>query len=642
MKKIFLLLFFLSVTAAAIWFFLVQKTYRNPFVKTLPIEAVPTHAPIILEFQDYFLLRHNIAKMPYSEEMSDAFFVKKMSDDFNQFRKLFSKYANHRSLLIENTITASMHLSSPTDMDFLYIIQDDQKQFELEKLLNEFVSKKTVSHGRVVHRITLAEGITYTVAQSNGLVLIAKHAYLVENGLKQLEYPATNLLNDEAYHFKEKAAGNKNEVRVSVLFENLSALAKPFIKKKAPDYFGFLDDQFSIGQWILNFREDGVHYEGDVKFKNVNTLLGNLLRGVKQRDSEFAKILPEDVAYFYRQRVQDKKKASSQGNLFKEYFRPWMEEEFLVGRTEVFTRRMQSEKFVAFPTTDFKTAQYYLEKLGDSLQIMSSWDYQTFPIRRLALDALPVPYATEEVFEISNPYYTIVENYVIFAGGGTVLEKWIDHFLTGQTLANHVPYIKMKGRSGQSQSLEGYWNFRNTQRFINNILVGNSANLSQQLALWEIFPTVGINGSIEDGKLSTRGFFYFQKEQKKNTKVKWRSSLTAHAHTPPYPIFNDEKGAYDILIQDEAHHLYSLNAAGEENRKLKLDGPIISEIYAAEFVADESRWLLFNTERKIYLMDLEGIAKNEFPIRLASPASNGLLLADFEAGDFGIFIACTN
>lgn len=642
MKKILFLLFFLSVIAASIWFFFIQNSYRNPFIDADPIEAIPTYAPVILEFQDYFLLRHAIAKMPYSEEMSKAFFVKKMSDDFDRIRELFSNNTNHRSLLIESPITASMHLSSQVDMDFLYVFQDKKAVFKLEELLDAFPSKTTVSQGRTVYTITLSNQKNYTIAHSNGLILISKYAYLVENGIKQLSDPSKNLLNNKDYGFSKQSIKNKYQVNVSVLFKNLKVLISPFIKKKAPDYFGFIANQFSIGQWVLDFHEEGVQFVGGINLKNENALLGELAKDVKNSNSAFAKILPKDMAYFYRQSIKDKKEATTQGNLFKEYFQPWMGNEFLVGRTEIYTRKMKSEKFVAMPSTDFKTSQYYLEKLSDSLAVLKSWNYQTYPIRQIALDALPVPFTDEEMFDISNPYYTIIENYVIFAGGGRVLEKWIDQFLTGQTLANHIPFIKMKGRSGQSQIVEGYWNFRNTKRLIDNILVANSESLFEQLQLWEAFPSIGINGRLENNKFSTNGFFYYQKEKEKRTKVKWKSSLLANAHTQPFPIFNDEKGAYDIFIQDEDNQLYSINTSGEENWSLRLDAPIMSEIYAAEFEEDESRWILFNTKNKIYLMDLGGEMKNEFPIRLTSPASNSLLLADFGENDFGIFIACEN
>ena len=85
MKKIILFLFASGLIALFVWFFLIQDTYRNPFASVQPIEAIPQNTPIILEFDDYYMLRHEVAKMPYADEMSSAFFVKKMSEDLSNY-----------------------------------------------------------------------------------------------------------------------------------------------------------------------------------------------------------------------------------------------------------------------------------------------------------------------------------------------------------------------------------------------------------------------------------------------------------------------------------------------------------------------------------------------------------------------------
>ena len=118
----FLSLFF--IMAFVIWFFFIQSSYRTPFSKVHSIEAIPNNAGIIAEFQNYFLLRYALTNMPYSDELKDVFFVKKMSDDFAYLEKLFANDENHRKLLIENSITASIHLSGTSDADFLYVIND--------------------------------------------------------------------------------------------------------------------------------------------------------------------------------------------------------------------------------------------------------------------------------------------------------------------------------------------------------------------------------------------------------------------------------------------------------------------------------------------------------------------------------------
>jgi len=159
LKKIFLFFFLAAFAALSIWFFFIQDTYRNPLAQVSPLEAIPATAPIILTFDDFFQLRHHIAKMPFAEELNDVFFVKKMSEDFNSIRNLFSKDKNHRQLLLDSRITTSLHLSGKNDIDFLYVIDDQEDVFSLEALLEIFPYKKSQSHRNTVYTLKLKENL---------------------------------------------------------------------------------------------------------------------------------------------------------------------------------------------------------------------------------------------------------------------------------------------------------------------------------------------------------------------------------------------------------------------------------------------------------------------------------------------------
>lgn len=642
MRKFFLFLTVSSLISFLIWFFLIQETYRPPYFSVQPIEAIPQNTPIILEFEDFYLLRHEVTKMPYATELSAAFFVKKMSEDFNVMRQLFSKNYQHLQLLLNSPITAGLHLSGKDNVDFLYVLKDKTRDFNLNDLLEGYTYKKSIANQNTVYQLEIENGINYTVTIFKDLILISKFAYLVESAMNQLNNPSGNLLQDQRLKFLNKPDRKKDQIGISILFDNLKAFSNPFINKKATKYLKYFSDKISSGFWILDFDKEGIVINGCLKSKKSS--LEYVFNNNKITNSKCLEVLPENISYFFRNSIKgnfDK----SDDDFFDEFFFPWIGEEWLVGRSEVFTRKMNAEKFVAYQihAGRKKMAEYYLQKLTDSLGIINSWSYQTYSIRQVKAEKLPIPFIKEsESLSLGNYCYTFLGDYVIFAGAPRILENWIDQYNTNQVLASHIPYLKMKGQAGSNGTLEFYLNTVMSQAFWVNFFDAKDSQALSQIKIWEQFPTIGMNATWKKGEFLTEGFLYHEEEKRESIKVKWRTPLKNKANTKPFPIFNDEEGAYNILVQDEENILYLLSQGGEIIWEKQLELPIQSEIKAANFFSDTSVGIIFNTSKKIYLLDLSGKERNNFPLSLSSPISNNILLADYGENDFGIFVACEN
>ncbi len=590
-------------------------------------------------------MRNALVKMPYADEMSTTFFVKKMSEDFKWMRTLFSNKKEHRQLLLDSPITMSLHLSGKNDAGFLYVIKDDNKVFAYKDILKNYKHSKFKSKGNIVYVVELSDEVKYTFAFYKDLILMSKYSYLVENGMKQLRSPAANLLNDNRIDYKNALTRNEDEVEVVVLFENLKNFSTTFLNQKATQQLEYFSKNISSGKWILKFQEEGVQVVGLLKSTDVNVLLGNDYSN-QIYNSKVQNVLPGNIAYYFRNNIMginsESENFEKEEHIFNKYFLPWLGEEWLTGRSEIFTRKMNAEKFFAFHTKDKKLAQHYLQKLSDSVDLVKSWTYQTYPIHQLNINALPIPFSNGEEFLMETPSYAIIDNYVVFSGAPRIIENWIDKHITNQTLAGHIPYLKMKNKARENDVLEFYWNQNKSERLVKNSFIAKDPKTQKQIELWKTFPAIGLNGKWKNDELVFNGYLFFEKEQKESTTIKWRLPLQANAATQPYSVFNTKIGAHQILIQDEDHRLYLINADGVEVWNILLEHPIQSEIKVKQFSEKGKEWIVFNTKEKIHLLDFKGENKTDFPIQLAASATNGLLLADFGGYDNGIFIACSN
>jgi hypothetical protein len=99
----------------------------------------------------------------------------------------------------------------------------------------------------------------------------------------------------------------------------------------------------------------------------------------------------------------------------------------------------------------------------------------------------------------------------------------------------------------------------------------------------------------------------------------------------------------EVLVQDKNHKLYLLNRAGEILWDKELEGKIISDIHQIDFYKNEKLQYLFNTQRKIYLVDRNGKSVTGYPRNLNSSAANGIAVFDYDGKkDYRFFVACKN
>ena len=77
--------------------------------------------------------------------------------------------------------------------------------------------------------------------------------------------------------------------------------------------------------------------------------------------------------------------------------------------------------------------------------------------------------------------------------------------------------------------------------------------------------------------------------------------------------------------------------------KKEVDGPILSAIYEVDLLKNNKIQYLFNTQKAIYLVDRNGNFASNYPIKLKSPATNGIAVFDYEKNkDYRILVACEN
>jgi hypothetical protein len=98
-----------------------------------------------------------------------------------------------------------------------------------------------------------------------------------------------------------------------------------------------------------------------------------------------------------------------------------------------------------------------------------------------------------------------------------------------------------------------------------------------------------------------------------------------------------------IIFQDQDNCLICLDREGSERWKINLDGLVLGGINAIEANKGGDKRLLFNTRDAIHLINGNGSEVKKFPVRLKSPATNGVVAFDYDGKrDYRFLVACSD
>ena len=104
---------------------------------------------------------------------------------------------------------------------------------------------------------------------------------------------------------------------------------------------------------------------------------------------------------------------------------------------------------------------------------------------------------------------------------------------------------------------------------------------------------------------------------------------------------NHQTGQNEVFVQDLNNNIYLINQVGRILWKVQLAEPINSEVFQVDYFRNGKLQLMFSTRNALYLIDRNGNHVEKYPVKLRSPATNGVAVFDYDGNrEYRIFIAC--
>lgn len=593
------------------------------------------------------------------------------------FDSLRSTHPQFDALVSGAPMILSAQISGAREFDFLWIRNfsgqgDDE---ELDRLVTSMLSGNQVMEVRQYDGVKIREifdgsEMLFTYSLHKGIFLASHASLLVEDGLRQIKAGGQNVVD---FRKMEKEL-DEDGFDCYINFRNL------------PDFFSLFLDPSTQSSWETPARfaawsaskvaltNEAVILKG-ITVAADSSDLGACLNGQTPVDHEIPSLLPSSTACFtlislsdpgtFLKRLRrnyftaEQRKNSEQhltsihdsyGIRVDALMDSWLGNEYACMIMDPGTINYDNHLFGIFHAQDPEQAYLVLQKIARSTTLITGTLSTDTLYRSCTLGNIPIDHLLETLYgtifnRLVKTNYAIIGNYVVFANRQSSLKMFIDEVQSGSLLHHSTAFRKML----EHIPAKGNW-FSYVRPAPVWSIFRASADADYK-SLSEHYPEVfsGIKGlcwHLQAGPEHLRmtsvvGFSGADMVEgagrlltiETDTSVMMKPLLTSDHKT----------GIGQILFQDELNTLYLVDNGGSIVWKETIRGPIAGSVYEMDLFKNNQRQFLFNTRDYLYLLDEHGRPVGNYPIRLPSPATNGVVLFDIEGRkDYKIYIAGEN
>lgn len=619
------------------------KYCRMPFSNIRPQEALPSSAAIFLEVHHPDVAASLMDKTYFKDSMQHFYPVQKWKEDYQLLEKIFSQY-QQIDLLHKNTLYAAMEKNGSSDIDFLYVLDARDKEFNLPVYLQQFnKSLKFRQHsfqGCDVYQVRMDANRFFYLSQYRNLLLMGKHSFLVEDAISQLKSVSTNILRDRRYREIDTLPDAPGNINVFVQFKRLPAMISSFLKTESYHDFDWLPGTASWLAMNCKFNSNNIQTSGYLVPSQSQSFLNAIKKQSTGSADSITQIIPDNTALLMRWNISDLPKFLNTADnpnqkTFTDYFKPWLGKEMAFVMTEPLSVAMDAEKFAVIGIRDLGAGRKMLQKFASKTGKIKEKDYQSFLIYELQEQGLFKPMFGDNAGFPDRIFFTLFNQHLVACGSQAALELWIDKYIAGQVLSNDPEYQSWSAGQYSYENILLYFKTARLEQ-VGRALIKPELNqaFQRQFGLLALMMQAGFQVQQDEKRLEMVGSMSFISERADQTNVLWKTLLNTSAAMKPRLIRHPKNGEYVIFIQDQLNQVYLISSGGEVLFKRQLDEPVLSDIYLVDASKNGAYSYLFNTRNFIYLIDNSGLDIHNYPFRLQSPATTGMTAISFDRKSF--------
>ena len=468
MKKIVFIivaLFIAIVTMAYLYFSGLSSEHKN---SQHSLYAAAANSSFIFSFENEqsildILKSQNLLKEVIGDEKVQQ--LKAISDYLIKVPGL-QKFFDNQSVYI------ALNPGPGQSINFLYSTQTNT-DFTTEQFLQTLKSVDPLLKPVAgIINISLNDSTVFYVGIKDNLLLLSTESNLVKTALA--------VPKDQSSKFAEFIQSNSRIARnslaeVYINFETLPKLLKSAMPGKLSGELAPLNNQQAYAALVYNFSKEKVLLTGTTVPQSAANYF-SIFSNEQSQKSSITNILPDNTATYTAYAVKDHSSFRKLlGRWFKEIKAEKKVEHTISDINSKY--RVDLEKMLPplfkdqFITFQLSTS----ERLGavsltngdklDQLLLELSEDYDE-DIKQLKVNGLLYAFFGEAMHNFQKPYYTILDNYMIFANSASALHSFLNKYKNNKLLINNNDYGDAMEQLPGTSNVNFYLDLNNSSRIV--------------------------------------------------------------------------------------------------------------------------------------------------------------------------------
>jgi len=685
MRNVLIVFFVIVVLAGGMAGYLFYKQLKSPASKA--INAIPFNAAVIIESNDFQKAWQSLEKTTsFWRTLSGLGFVKALNAQTAYLDSVLSVEGQVSSLVRGRPAFISTHLTGTADFDFLFLVGLENIS-QISTIDDVFVrlSRDLTVEKRSYDKVTITDihlegGRTFSYTLSKGILIGSFSSMLVEDAIRQLNSGnslADNMKNP-AFAKVYATSGENADANIYISYQMLPKLLGKFVNPKTATELAPIEHLANWSALDLKIKPNFLMCNGLTLPKDSSDKFLSVFFGQKPQEIEATDIMPDNTAMFTCFGIDN----------FEHYYTAF--KFFMDGNKTMYDYQRRIDKLNADFGLDLQnellsvigselavvttgninspnpnrdaTTNYMIVKMRDAeectdlvtgmasgvgitngvVKADSLEQYREHIIGVLGLPNVWGHLLGPSFSKVKENYYTIIDEYLIFGNSVEDIRFFIGANLAERTLQRDVHYQSFASEISSQANCYAYYNIPICLK--SKLLQGAvtdelTEEIRNNIEVLQEFEAAGIQYSMsalpgyldkKDRMLYTNFFLSYNPGYTERAQLFKQARLDAPLRRKPWVVMNHYTKNSEILVQDDNNQIYLIDKSGNVLWKKQLDGQILGDVQQVDIYRNSKLQLLFNTRTHLHMLDRKGRNVEQYPIKLQSNATNGLMAFDYD------------
>ena len=675
-KKILIGVFILLAAIIVIFSFHFYKTVKTP-ISANTLNAIPQNAALVIQESNFqhFYNRLTSSSIIWEELVSNTESGKKTENQLH----FFDSIINHQKiklLLNEQPFTASIHLAGAKNYNFVFYIPtvtevDENNLIQEIKSLTKSNPTTRDYEDVTIYHFPVTEKEKIALIYHENIIAFSYSSILIEDVIRQLSLD-NSLLDNVSFKSILNTSGQVEDGSLFINHKAIPKLTGLFLNTSTKEYVKGIENYAQWSALDVSLKNNSASLNGFTLASDSSSSFLGLFKNQKPQELDLLNVIPDNVAFLFYNGFSNSKDYFSERKSFlksknqffnyqkyidelNENYQIDIEEEFLkyIGNeisfiiTEPVTENYSNEKYIILQVSSTDKIKESLSsfalKIND--EPFSVVNYNDYSINKVEFENIFSNLFGKPFFNINHPFYTFIDNYLVFGTSEESIKRFINKNSSEKTLTKDVNFQSFNDNLSSNSNIFIYNNIARSinlyPHFLTNEYITDIADKTDFLRKFE---AIAIQVSSSKNNLYYNNiFFKYNPVYKQDTRTVWETKLDTIVLSKPEIVINHTNNTKEIFVQDEGNKIYLVSNTGKILWTKQLQEKVIGKVHQIDVYKNNKLQYLFNTSSKIYLIDRNGNNVEKFPVKLPQHASNGITPLDYDKNrNYRLLIGCTD